>query len=66
MVRSASPGSSYGSEIPVNEPITPARACAYSPLRSRASHTSSGVDTCTRMKSPVSDTIRRTPPRAAA
>ena len=38
-------GSSYGSDTPVNWPISPARAFAYRPLRSRASHTSTGVAT---------------------
>ncbi len=43
--RSASRGSSYGSDTPVKPVIRPARALAYRPLRSRAAHTSTGVDT---------------------
>src|SRR6266571_3557742 len=57
MTRSASSGSSYGSETPVNAVMVPARALAYMPLRSRASQTSSGVATCTSRKSPVLATV---------
>ena len=45
MTRSASSGSSYGSDTPVKWSMSPARALAYRPLRSRASHTSAGVAT---------------------
>ena len=41
----ASAGSSYGSDTPVNCLISPALALAYRPLRSRCSHTSTGVAT---------------------
>jgi hypothetical protein len=46
--------------------ISPARAFAYRPLRSRSSHTASGVATCTSTKFPTSETISRTLVRAAA
>src|SRR3954463_1516763 len=46
--------------------MRPARALAYRPLRSRASHTSSGVATWISTKSPTSVTIERTAARAAA
>ncbi len=45
--RSAASGRSYGSSMPVNPTISPARAFAYSPLGSRRSHYSSGVSTKT-------------------
>ena len=41
--RSASRGSSYGSDTPVKPLIRPARALAYRPLRSRCSQTSTDV-----------------------
>src|SRR5690606_5479054 len=60
MVSSASVGSSYGSLTPVNSWISPARAFAYKPLRSRASHTSSGVATWTSTNPPpAAATLRR-------
>src|SRR5207249_4151519 len=65
MTTSASSGCSYGSEIPVNSFTMPARAFAYRPLRSRASHASSDVAMCTRMKPPPFSTIARTACRGA-
>ena len=52
MVTSASAGTSYGSEMPVNSFRIPARALAYKPLRSRCSQTSTEVAMCTRMNPP--------------
>ncbi len=62
----ASVGSSYGSETPVNCLMSPALALAYRPLRSRSSHTSTGVATWMSRKSPTSDTICLTCSLAAA
>ncbi len=64
--RSASRGSSYGSDTPVKPLISPARALAYRPLRSRAAHTSTGVETYTSRKSPTSAAISRALARACA
>ena len=50
----------------MKDPITPARAFAYRPFLSRASHTASGVETCTSTKSPTSLTMDRTADLAAA
>ena len=67
MVSSAAGGSSYGSEIPVNSGIWPERAFAYSPLRSRDSHTSIGVLMCTSTKSaPAASAMRRASARSAS
>ncbi len=67
MTRSASSGASYGSETPVNSGICPARALAYRPLRSRASHTSIGVLTWTSTKSaPAASAMRRASARSAS
>ena len=57
---SASVGTSYGSLMPVNSLMMPARALAYRPLRSRFSHSSTLVLTCTRMKPPWGAIIART------
>ena len=60
MTTSASVGTSYGSLMPVNSLMMPARALAYRPLRSRFSHSSTLVLTCTRMKPPWGAIIART------
>src|SRR5262249_28088035 len=46
--------------------MSPARALAYRPLRSRASQTAAGVATWISRKSPTSLTMRRTCARAAS
>ncbi len=51
----------------MNSGICPERAFAYSPLRSRASHTSIGVATCTSTKSaPAASAMRRASARSAS
>ena len=51
----------------MNSGISPRRALAYSPLRSRRSHSSSGVATCTSTNAPpASSTIARTCLRVAS
>src|SRR5690606_23220260 len=59
-------GTSYGSLMPVKPLMMPARAFAYSPLRSRCSQTSSGVATWISRNPPTGSIFSRTSLRGAA
>src|SRR5581483_3889441 len=63
---SGADGSSYGSLIPVNSGISPARAFAYRPFTSRRSHSSIGVATSISMNGPNGSTNARAFCRASA
>src|SRR4051812_35160175 len=66
MTTSARSGGSYGSLTPVKCGISPARALAYSPLTSRCSATSSGVETWTSRNRPCLSTSARASSRACS